>query len=615
MDPGLRSAEDARYHPTESVSNAGKFMWVDRDKKSQDRDAFNAKQSFIRARYHRRKRETQLQNLKSSMRPFPTLSRLALPQEKAPLAPPLVVGQSPQLGVVDSVLSVSLHTDQNVNLYFYHFQAHCSKSYLPLFSDKTTWLLRTALSQPALLQIILSMSAFHRANGLLLRDANPRIVQRSANDALEQRGKGIRSLQQALAEQGELCSEGILMAVAHIIYIEGAEGNVGAVDAHMSGLKKIIDLLGGFDNLDYQMMTMVYCCDLVKGLIESPLEFYISPKWECKVRQESVFLKDSDDCTTSLLGSRFFNSAWSRNLHPGLKPVIQSFQKAIPVYESQRDGLSAGSIPSEHDYLVLFGHQLCSLGRDSPLDPFQETLRLAIQVYTVIRMWNFKGMPCAEHTVSMLRRSLEKSFPAIQHMAPDLLFWILFMGGLGTNKRDCYAWFLDHLSETARLLHIDDWDDNCRNSLTVCEKSGAIQAGSYCKIHRISAFTLWASSSSRSGPARSNDSSMEVCSSISGSSQYQQGDILDPYPGPSKPDPNIERQHPTPLNDHTEKDHVKTKSPSHRPWEYRSPESRALGSPIKIETMDKLILGFIRDILTENIPNQTRSLSRFRVTD
>jgi hypothetical protein len=45
----------------------------------------------------------------------------------------------------------------------------------------------------------------------------------------------------------------------------------------------------------------------------------------------------------------------------------------------------------------------------------------------------------------------------IQRTDLDLLFWMLFIGSLAAHEPDCFAWFLQHLKETARQLQVDDW--------------------------------------------------------------------------------------------------------------------------------------------------------------
>ena len=111
-----RAIEDASSRPTKAVKAKDDFFWVNEAENNEDPLAFRARQSFIRTKHHRRRKEIQLRNLKVSMKPLPF--RHQDTPFSIPL--PLVVARSPQLGVVDSVLSTRIYTDQDVNLYFHH---------------------------------------------------------------------------------------------------------------------------------------------------------------------------------------------------------------------------------------------------------------------------------------------------------------------------------------------------------------------------------------------------------------------------------------------------------------------------------------------------------------
>jgi hypothetical protein len=43
-------------------------------------------------------------------------------------------------------------------------------------------------------------------------------------------------------------------------------------------------------------------------------------------------------------------------------------------------------------------------------------------------------------------------------MADDLLFWILFVGGMASEGLECRRWFVVRLRETADRLGITGWD-------------------------------------------------------------------------------------------------------------------------------------------------------------
>lgn len=97
---------------------------------------------------------------------------------------------------------------------------YCSKDYLPLDTQKGEWLMRLSLSQPALLQIILALSAFHRAIGLSLRGSSPGFIQSATRDGLQLRCEAIKTLRRGLDEPHNVYFEAILATMIHLTYVE-----------------------------------------------------------------------------------------------------------------------------------------------------------------------------------------------------------------------------------------------------------------------------------------------------------------------------------------------------------------------------------------------------------
>lgn len=197
----------------------------------------------------------------------------------------------------------------------------------------------------------------------------------------------------------------------------------------------------------------------MRGLInDQPVQLNQSWKWEFKVRKECPFLwEDYEIMTPSFVGCRFFNSPWSSDLHPELISTLRSLQKLVSLYENV-------SCPDwkqtrmDNDGLLLLNHELLSLAHDRSLPAFQDTLRLAVLTYTVIRIRGFGGMPCADLFVSTLRKSLQRSSDSLKSTAPDLHLWILFIASLASRGQNCHSWFLQRLQEAAQELSLEKWD-------------------------------------------------------------------------------------------------------------------------------------------------------------
>lgn len=197
----------------------------------------------------------------------------------------------------------------------------------------------------------------------------------------------------------------------------------------------------------------------MRGLLnDTPAQLNKSWKWEFKVRKECSFLREDCDTTTrSFVGRRFFNSPWSSDLHPRLISTLRSIQKLVALYENVSCSFWMQT-RIDNDGLLLLNHELLSLADDRSLPAFQDTLRLAVLIYTVIRIRGFGGMPCADIFVGTLRRSLERSLVSLQATAPDLLVWILFIGSVASRGRNCHSWFLLRLKEAAHELSLERWD-------------------------------------------------------------------------------------------------------------------------------------------------------------
>jgi hypothetical protein len=180
-------------------------------------------------------------------------------------------------------------------------------------------------------------------------------------------------------------------------------------------------------------------------------------KFQSRVLKESAFFKANNHfMQTSTLGTRFFSASWSTEIHPVFKSIITSYQQLISYYESFND-VDVEPMSVENDCLLFLSYRLLSLPHHCPLTPFEETLRLSIMTYSCVRIWNLYGIPCLGRLVEMLRKSLFNSFYVFQSTAPDLLFWVLFMGSLASRGTKSSPWFLVHLTDVAEQLGLKDW--------------------------------------------------------------------------------------------------------------------------------------------------------------
>ncbi|KAJ5301923.1 hypothetical protein N7508_006786 [Penicillium antarcticum] len=254
-------------------------------------------------------------------------------------------------------------------------------------------------------------------------------------------------------------SEQTIFIISHIIVSEALEANIEAVDTHMNGMKKIIDAVGGMDMLEHGTLAMLYSCQYLRGIMSNSMPVLdMCAKFQSRVLRESAFFRSKNRFTeSSSLGTRFFTASWSRDIQPTFKSIISSYQQLISYYESFAN-VDVEPMSVENDCLLFLGYRLISLPYEVSLTPFEETLRLSIMTYNSVRIWALYGIPCLERLVDMLRISLFTSLSALQSTAPDLLFWIFFVGSLASKSMKHHSWFVAHLTDVADQLSLQKWD-------------------------------------------------------------------------------------------------------------------------------------------------------------
>ncbi|KAJ5409169.1 uncharacterized protein N7487_003528 [Penicillium crustosum] len=252
------------------------FLWVDyQDGVPQDLPFARTKHAFIRARSHRLRRETNLEKLKASMVPFPTSlvppphdagrnirnppaknhSKKARTNDRDLWVP--VLYQSPLAGIREAFPSLS--SASNANLHFDYYRIHVSKVSFPFSAtEMATCFFRKALDQPALAETILFLSASSHTANLVTRGAAASEVRKSFRDMIQLRSRVMKSLQEIIMRPSEVQTELTVAVITNLLCVEAAQGNLKEVDAHVAGLKGIINVLGGLEVLGDWAISTIY---------------------------------------------------------------------------------------------------------------------------------------------------------------------------------------------------------------------------------------------------------------------------------------------------------------------------------------------------------------------
>ncbi|KAL3462457.1 hypothetical protein BJX64DRAFT_259176 [Aspergillus heterothallicus] len=366
-------------------------------------------------------------------------------------------------GYVDPFAASAVKMTDSMNLYFHHFRIHTIAACYPLDATRMSqWWWQKAITQPALLQALLFLTAGHQATLESSNGVSSRVIQKSMRDSLHLRGDTLKTLNKIMMDPVRAVAESTTLVVASLVAIEAVDANMEAHDAHMKGLKRLVHLMGGLDTLDHMTLSKIYQSDVKSAcLYNTRPVFPVSARWRSEILQDSrLFLKrDALDTPKDLasLGTSFFAAPWYHTVDPTMKLFLQVMQRLIVYYEhAQRNPSTV--MPTDNDLFLVMEHQLLSARYSTATNP-NEPLRHTLIIYLNLRVWHFQSFPFMQYMVEYLQQSLVVSFAYLQSQTPELLFWILVIGTLASQGYKCHRWYLSRLIEMAGRLGVREWEE------------------------------------------------------------------------------------------------------------------------------------------------------------
>ncbi|KAL3461228.1 hypothetical protein BJX64DRAFT_300242 [Aspergillus heterothallicus] len=367
-------------------------------------------------------------------------------------------------GFVDPFSSSAIEMTDTMNQYFHHFRIHSILMCYPIDPmGMGMWWWQQAITQPGLLQAILFLSAGHRAAlEFHTPGVNPQVAEKTFRNCLRLRGNVLRNLKDTIEDPKTAVAESTTLVVSSLASGEAVNANFEALEIHMKGLKRLVRLLGGVEKIDHGALAKIYECDVRNAALNNTKPvFPISSRWRSEIRQFVKFLQVQEPLQIPnkffILGKFFFKASWYSGLDPQLQFFTQILHRLIIHYEEAQ--LNPSIIThTDNDLYLVFEHQLLSASYAPAEDKIDEALRHAFLVYVNLRIWHFQGIPLMHYIVDALRQSLEPPFTHLQGNAPDLLFWILWIGGLASFGAGCHGWFLQNLTTIARQLRLENWE-------------------------------------------------------------------------------------------------------------------------------------------------------------
>ncbi|KAJ0417358.1 hypothetical protein BJY00DRAFT_208196 [Aspergillus carlsbadensis] len=400
------------------------------------------------------------------------------------MSPKSQVGQ----GFVDPFSTTAVPMNDFMNSFFQHLRNFTIHRSYPLDTPRMTiWWWQKALSQPAIQLALLVSAASHQTAMNTIHNAPSQHLQRSIGELLRLRGDTITTLNGLLAGP-DAVGESTILIVAALRAIESISANVEGATAHTRGLNVLIQLYGGLDRLDHMTLSKIYHGEIMYAAITDTVpSLPLIPTWRSEILQEANVLHSTSDLVAhlhdkpdiaarlSILGASFFQAHWYAGLEESMKTFLCASQRLIQYYEVATLRWSI-VMPTDNDLFVLLEHQLAST-RYPPLHPraldepsagsylLHEPLRLALLIYLNARIWHFQAFPVIGAITTSLQRSLLATgitaATVIEHIkvsAPDVLFWIVFLGAMAAQGHEGDGWFVEQTRELARYLGLRDWE-------------------------------------------------------------------------------------------------------------------------------------------------------------
>ncbi|KAL3455485.1 hypothetical protein BJX64DRAFT_297521 [Aspergillus heterothallicus] len=502
----ISSSSSSKPLPVRAKANRSQvkrktFLWID----SQADDGKGSsvrkqKQAFLVKNYHQEKKQASLERLKPTKPPQPLAKPGPAPAHLVPGGIPRVSENGKDLqdeelipesaeeaiaraetwslmpylsqGFMDPFNCYSIHMTDSMHMYLDYFRIHGTAAAYPLnMNTMGVFLWKNAITIPALLNILLYFSAKHLTHMGSRNGVSSERTEISTKDSLRLQGNALKHLNNLLQDPTKAVTQSTIITIACFITIESSMGNREAVEAHLKGLKRLVDLIGGLDALAHMTLSRLYQSD-VKGasVRQSRPIFPMSPRFRAGIIHESKVLHLDQTFETPIalttLGTRFTTSPWFPTLDRTMQASVEITRRIILYFEAANLHPELGT-PTDNDLLVCTEHQLHSLSFSSPLDnntttttstsSLNEPLRLTLLIYLNTRVWHLGKLPIMGCLVAPLKHSIAPHLPFFQAIAPDLVFWMLFLGGMASRGYLVHAWFVARLAETAGQLGVREW--------------------------------------------------------------------------------------------------------------------------------------------------------------
>ncbi|KAL5337456.1 hypothetical protein BJX70DRAFT_234384 [Aspergillus crustosus] len=433
-------------------------------------------------------------------------------------SPKILLGQ----GFIDPFSTSPFPMTDFMNSYFHQLRNFTIPNAYPLDKSRmSVWWWQQGISQPVIHLALLVSAAAHQTAMHTVHNGPSKYLQQSVRELLRLQGKMIKILNGLLQNPDTAQSAVLIVASLRAIEaIQGNIEATAAHTKGLEVLIQLNGGIEALDHMT--LSKIYHGEILRAALTNSPFTLPITTTWRDEILQEMKLIHSNtninpvpqlgqDDKTVSQpselaqlaqLGHSFFRGSWYQGLETSMKHLLLISRRLIQYYEVARLHPSL-VMPTDNDLFVVLAYQListryqatpsttatstsapASTSASSPQaltpaptpSPLNEPLRITLFIYLNIRVWNFQVFPIMKSIVKPLQQTLlfpapiteettkttgTTEFTLLSHLkqsAPEILFWILFIGGMASLGHEEHAWFVAHLTEISLYMGIDNWE-------------------------------------------------------------------------------------------------------------------------------------------------------------
>ena len=289
------------------------------------------------------------------------------------------------------------------------------------------------------------------------------VTSLSDKKVLKSKTETIQELSDHLTKdpQSTLITEADILCVTILLFSETVAGDQSAVNTHLLGLIRMIELYGGQHSLSPIVLTHLQFATLLAAQLDQTRpKFPLHPAIQDRYDRISTapFPPPGGFLNNCGVGSAFFSRSMSLALSDSLQQSLRYMARVIARIEKVQDHIQVFEGDWMDDVLAL-EHILISLPHNRSLNQLEECVRLSALVYCNTALWR---IPLYFRWVMSLVVRLKSALLSLKAWAyPELHFWMLFLGRQACTlefSASETAWWNAAITGVAEELDVSTWE-------------------------------------------------------------------------------------------------------------------------------------------------------------